>query len=191
MKILKKLFSNSSKTSVNKKINKQTIIYKSEMPEYIDAANKIYKKEYDSAIEDLKKQLNKTSKVNYKGLSMVHINLMQAYFRNRATHPEYFDRSTYHAKEALKYGHNTGLAAFRLIVNLEKRHKVKQAIEVCNIVTDKNYKFSIYGYKQKDEFVERLKKLEIKLKNSGDNNTEHLFTDKEKKMTIENSIKNK
>ena len=36
-------------------------------------------------------------------------------------------------KEALKFGHNTGLAPFRLIVNLEKQNKLNQAIEVCYI----------------------------------------------------------
>ena len=40
--------------STNENINKWSIIYKSEVPEYIDAANKIYNKEYDSAITDLK-----------------------------------------------------------------------------------------------------------------------------------------
>ena len=187
MGILKKLLSNSNK----EKSTRPTIIYKSEMPEYIDAANKIYNKEYDSAIVDLKEQLDKTSITNSQALSMIHINLMQAYFKNRATHLEYFELSTIHAKEALKNGHNTGLAPFRLIVNLEKQNRLKQAIEVCNIVTDENYKFSIHGYKQKDEFIDRLKKLELKLKKIGDTNNEILFSEEERKMIFDNSIKNK
>jgi len=100
------------------------------------------------------------------------------------------DLSTHHVKEALKYGHNTGLAPFRLIVNLEKQKKLKQAIEVCEIVTDKNYNFSVHGYKQKPEFVERLIKLTLKLEKIGDSCEEKLFTEKEKEMIIKNSMKN-
>ena len=160
MGILKKIFSALNK----EKIKEPAIIFKSEMPEFIGSANKIFNKEYDSAIVDLKKQLQKISPIDFQNLSMIHINLMQAYFKNRETHSEYLELSNYHAKEAIKCGHNTGLAPFRLVVNLEKQNKLKQAIEVCNIVTDKNYKFYIHGYKQKDEFIERLKKLKLKLK---------------------------
>lgn len=187
MGIFKKLFS----VSTAEKIKKPTIIYKSEMPEYIDAANKIYNKEYDSAILDLKRQLEKTSACDFKNLSMIHINLMQVYFKDREGQSEYFELSSYHAKEALKYGHNTGLAPFRLIVNLEKQNKLNQAIEVCNMVTDINYKFSTQGYKQKDEFIGRMEKLILKLKKNGDNNYETLFSEEERKLTIENSIRNK
>lgn len=48
-------FKNNSKNKTSKKpINENTIIYKSKMPEYIDSANKIYNKQYDSAIKSLK-----------------------------------------------------------------------------------------------------------------------------------------
>lgn len=177
--------------STNENINKWSMIYKSEVPEYIDAANKIYNKEYDSAIADLKNQLKNTSQIDFQKLSMIHINLMQAYFKNRDAHLEYFELSNYHAKEALKFGHNTGLAPFRLIVNLEKQNKLNLAIEVCDIVTDENYKFSIHGYKQKEEFIERLEKLKLRLKKNGDINNATLFSEEERKMTIENSIRNK
>ena len=175
----------------DEKSKASTILYKSEMPNYIDSANKIYNKEYDSAIIDLMEQLKKASPVDFKNLSMININLMQAYFKSRNTNPDYFDLSTYHAKEALKYGHNTGLAPFRLIVNLEKQNRLKQAIQVCRVVTNKNYNFSIYGYKQKGEFVERLKKLTMIFEKDGDNREEKLFSEEEKEMIIENSKKNK
>lgn len=187
MGILKKIFATSSKG----KINKPTIIYKSEMPEYIDAANKIYNKEYDSAITELKKQLKNASQTDFQNLSMIHINLMQAYFKSRNANPDYLELSTLHAKEALKYGHNTGLAPFRLIVNLEKQNRLRQAIEVCEILTAKDYNFSIHGYKQKKEFVEKLNELVMRLEKYGDNKNERLFSDEEKNMIIESSKKNK
>jgi hypothetical protein len=167
------------------------IIYKYGIPEYIDAANKIYNREYDSAINDLMNLLKKTSPLDFENLSMIHINLMQAYFKSRNTNPDYFDSSTYHAKEALKNGHNTGLAQFRLIVNLEKQNRLKQAIEVCEIVTNEDYHFSIYGYKQKVEFVERMNKLKLILEKKGDNQKEKLFSEEETNMIIENSNKKK
>lgn len=186
MGFFKKLFGSKS----GEKSNETKIIYKSEMPDFIDSANKIYNKEYDSAISDLRIQLKKASPMDFENLSMIHINLMQAYFKSRDTNPDYFDLSTHHAQEALKYGHNTGLASFRLIVNLEKQNRLKQAIEVCEIVTDKNYNFSVHGYKQKPEFVERLKKLTLKLEKIGDSCEDKLFTEKEKEMIIKNSVRN-
>ena len=48
-------FKNNSKNKTSKKpINENIIIYKSKIPEYIDSANKIYNKQYDSAIKSLK-----------------------------------------------------------------------------------------------------------------------------------------
>lgn len=162
-------------------------MYKSGIPQYIGAANKIFYGEYESAITDLLNLLNKTSPQDFENLSMIHINLMQAYFKSRNTNPDYFDLSTYHAKEALKYGHNTGLAQFRLIVNLEKQNRLNQAIEVCEIVTSEDYHFSVYGYKQKKEFLSRLIKLRLILEKKGDNHIERLFSLKERNMIIDNS----
>jgi tetratricopeptide (TPR) repeat protein len=186
MDFLKKLFG----TKLDEKSIETKVIYKSEIPDFIDSANKIYNKEYDSAIADLSDQLKKVPPVDFKNLSMIHINLMQSYYKSRDTNPNNFDLSTHHAKEALKYGHNTGLASFRLITNLEKQKKLKQAIEVCEIVTDKNYFFSIHGYKQKPEFVEKLKKLKLKLEKIGDNCDVKLFTEGERAMVFKNSRKN-
>jgi len=86
MGFFKKLFGTKS----DEKSNETKIIYKSEMPDFIDSANKIYNKEYDSAIFDLSKQLKKASTIDFENLSMIHINLMQAYFKSRDTNPDYF-----------------------------------------------------------------------------------------------------
>jgi len=180
-----------SKNNARKTNRSHTVIYESKLPDYIDSANKIYNKQYDSAISDLKAQLKKAKSNELENISMIHINLMQAYFKNRSRDNEFFDLSIFHAKEALKYGHNTGLAAFRLIVNLEKKMKIKHAIEVCKLVTSKNYHFSRFGFKQKPEFIERLRKLSLKLEKLDDDSSELFFTDKEKEMIILNSNKNK
>ncbi|MCJ7812650.1 hypothetical protein MUP95_04935 [bacterium] len=185
-------FINNTKSKMSKKpINENAIVYKSKIPEYIDSANKIYNKQYDSAIIDLKQQLKKTNPNDFENLSMIHINLMQAYFKNRTKNENYFDLSTFHAKEALKYGHNTGLAAYRLIVNLEKIGEIQHAIEVCKLVISKEYHFSKYGFKQKPEFIERLNKLNLKFKKQVEHTSESYFTEEEKEMIIINSKKNK
>src|SRR5690554_3048984 len=172
MSFFKKLFKNK----------KSEIIFETKMPDYIAPANKIFNKEYDSAILDLKNQLKKTNSNDYQTLSMIHINLMQAYFKNRNNNDGYFNLSTEHAKLALICGHNTGLAPFRLIVNLEKTGNLNKAIEVCQIITNDKYEFSKTGYKQKPEFIERLNSLNQKLLKKGDSDIERLFNDNEKEL---------
>ena len=163
------------------------IIYKSVMPAYIEPANKIFRGEYLSAINDLNNFLLNTDYSDIKTLSMLHINLMQAYFKIRETNPKNVEQFMFHAKEALKYGHNTGLAPYRLIVGFEKQNKINKAIDVCEIVTANEYKFSIYGYKQKPEFIERLKKLELRNRKIQDSCLEPFCTEYERNMIIKNS----
>lgn len=183
MGLLKKLFGKKPKNQTNT----SKVIHKSKIPDYIDAANKIYNKDYDSAISDLKYQLEKASPADWNTLSMIHINLMQAYFKNRQSNPNYFELSTHHAKESLKCGHNTGLAAFRLISNLEKQKKYKQAIEVCEVVTNNDYQFSTHAFKSKNEFIQKMENLKQKLIKVGDINTDRLFSEQERRMILENS----
>lgn len=157
------------------------------MPVYIEPANKIFSGEYLSAINDLNNLLLDTDPTDLKTLSMIHINLMEAFFKIRDTNPKNTEQFMFHAKEALKYGHNTGLAPYRLIVGFEKQNRISKAIEVCKIVTTNEYNFSIYGYKQKPEFIERLKKLELKNRKIQDSCLEPFCTDYERNMIIKNS----
>lgn len=180
-----------NKSDSNKRRNSNEVVYESKLPDYIDAANKIYNKEYDAALVELKQQLENANPNDIENLSMIHINLMQAYFKNRSNAEYYFALSTHHAKEALKFGHNTGLAAFRIIANLEKERKFKQAIEVCQVVTSKDYHFSKFGYKQKPEFHERMAKLKLKLEKYGDDSSDSFLTDQEKALIIKNSQRGK
>lgn len=178
MSFFKKIF-NSNKDA--------EIIKETEIPDYVEAANKTYNKEFDSAIKDLSKQLENTSSNDYSKLAMIHINLMQAYFKNRTRHDNYFTLSSEHAKKALICGHNTGLAPFRLIINLEKEGNLFQAMEVCKLVIDNRYYFSPSGYKQKPEFIERLKRLQKKAEKIEPLNDNPLFTKNEIELAISNS----
>ncbi len=178
MSFLKRLFKNNKDSEV---------IIETKIPDYVEAANKTYNKEFDSAIDELSKQLEDTDANDYTKLAMIHINLMQAYFKNRTKHDNYFKMSSEHAKKALICGHNTGLAPFRLIVNLEKEGNLFQAMEVCKLVIDNRYYFSPTGYKQKPEFMERLEKLQKKAKKDESIDHNPLFTKSEIELAIKNS----
>ncbi|MFW5879924.1 MAG: hypothetical protein ACOCUV_03780 [bacterium] len=169
-----------------KKVAQKKVVYGS-VPDYISSANKIHEKRYDEAIVELKEQLDNTPQDNAADLAMIHINLLQAYFKSRNENPDHFDLSTHHAKEALKYGHNTGFAADRIIINLEKQKRYNHAIEVCEVLISNEYHILQNSKRTKETYVEKLEKLKNKLEKHGDKNSENFFSEEEKIMIINNS----
>lgn len=187
-----------AKKNLSKKVNSVTantfykpiasgknIVYASPIPKTVDIGNFIFEKRYKEAIEMGRDLLSDCTDYNYE--KMIHINLMQAYFYIRLEKPEYFDSSTYHAKQAVICGHNTGLAQERLAINLEKTGDVNQAIQLCNIIISPNFHFSKHGFGTKDSFKVRHAKLIKKITKGGDSSTDILFTAYEKELIFERS----
>jgi hypothetical protein len=158
-----------------------TILYQSEIPEWVVIGNLNFEQKYNEAIEYGKKLL--TKEPNSAG---VHIELMVAYFKLRNENPKYFDLSTYHAKQAIIYGHNTGYAHERLVINLEKNGMINQAIQLCDIVLSEKYHFSSHGCGRKEDFLFRKEKLTYKLHTAKDNVNTKLFSDKEITLLYKN-----
>ena len=119
------MINSSSIREVNIPSNSE-IIYSSEIPEYCSIGNLIFEKRFHEAIELGKKLLEQTP---YS--PGVHVNLMDAYFKVRNENPIFIDKSIEHARLAMLYGHNTGYVQQRLVINLEKMGKLKQALQVC------------------------------------------------------------
>jgi hypothetical protein len=157
------------------------IISQSEVPEWTLMGNLIFEQKYDEAIDLGKKLLIKNPHS-----AGVHIELMVAYFKLRKLYPEYFELSTYHAKQAIIYGHNTGYAHERLIINLEKSGMINQAIQLCDIVLSEKYHFISTGCGKKENFLFRKEKLKYKRKSAKDNISTKLFTNEEIYLLYEN-----
>ena len=102
----------------------------------VKVGNSIYEKQYEKAISQCKKLLEE----NPKSIEL-HINLMDAYFKAKQLDASYYDMSTEHAKLAMLYGHNTGYAQQRLVINLTKDRKYYQAIQVCDIILSNSFHF--------------------------------------------------
>lgn len=166
-------------------VSGENIIYASSIPKTVDIGNLIFEKRYKEAIEMGKDLLSGCSDYSYE--KMIHINLMQAYFNFRSENPEYFDLSTYHAKQAIICGHNTGLAQERLVINLEKTWNINQAIQLCDIILSPKFHFSKHGFGSKDNFELRHSKLLKKIAKAVDNSTDKLFTAYEKDLILERS----
>jgi hypothetical protein len=187
-----------SNKNLNKKVNSDTannfyrpvasgknIIYASPIPKTVDIGNLIFEKRYKEAIEMGEDLLSGCKDYSYE--KMIHINLMQAYFNIRLEKPEYFDSSTYHAKQAVICGHNTGLAQERLAINLEKTGDINQAIQLCDIIISPKFHFSKHGFGTKDSFKVRHSKLLKKITKKEDSSTDILFTAYEKELIFERS----
>ena len=167
------------------------ILYASPAPAYTEAANYIFHKEYEKAIEICLTLLDECYKVDIEHdyIAMVHINLMDAYFKARHTNATYFDLSTHHAKQAMIYGHNTGYAAERLAINLDKENKINQAIQVCDMIIDSSFILDKNGCRTIEDFEKRKRRLLNKNLKVKDINTDRLFTDEELEKACENSEK--
>lgn len=133
-------------------IQGKEVVQSSNIPKYIDAGNLIYEKKYDEAIKQLLEDLNMSNNIHYN--SMVHINLMVAYF-----HIKDIDNCNYHAKQALICGHNTGMAAERLIINLSKEKRYEAALQVCNMMTSPSFYYKPKSKYNSQTFEERKEKI--------------------------------
>lgn len=156
-------------------IPKEKIIHSSVMPLYIKMGNYIFEKQYNAAIQMGEDLLKACPQEDHEYLSMIHINLMQAYFKSKDINPNHLELSTYHAKQSMLYGHNTGYAQERLIINLEKSNKIYQAIQVCEIILSEDFSFGNNTRNSKDDFFKRREKLFKKIHNSGDSPESKIF----------------
>ncbi len=140
--------------------------------------NTVFPKESDLRVLELIKVLGETQSNDFKGLSEIHINLMQIYYDRQKDNANDWFEYFFHAKEAFINGHNSGLAPYRIMVCLIKKKKFHQAMEVCSIVTDSAYHFSSYATIKKPEFEYKMKKLKRKIQKSDDSPIK-LFTEDE------------
>lgn len=171
-----KLFRPISETSG---ISEKNIVASSEIPVTVDMGNLNFEKKYEESIELGKELLQACPPEDHEYMNMIHVNLMVAYFNSRNSNPTYFDLSTYHAKQSMLNGHNTGYVQKRLVINLEKSNKIYQAIQVCDIILSGNYFFSDGGGGTKEEFLKRKGKLTGKLIKTEDIKDPRMFDDKE------------
>lgn len=147
----------------------------SENPAFCRMGDPLFEKTIREAIDLELEHLKKNPKD-----CMVHINLMDAYFKGRNISPEYFDKSTYHAKQAIIFGHNTGYAEERLAKNLEKTKQFHQALQLYDIILEnKEFHFSKHGIGKKIDFAKRRELVKKKLDKALDTVNDVLFTPKE------------
>lgn len=160
-------------------IEQSTIVAQSEIPASTKIGNLIFGKQYESAIQEGLRQLKKNP--NDAG---VHINLMVAYFKARETNPDYFDKSSYHAKMAILNGHHTGYAEDRLAKNLDKQKKYHQTIQLCDLVLRDDFHFTEHGCGNVIDFSIRKEKAQQRINKASDNENDLLFTSEEIKKII-------
>lgn len=91
---------------------------------------------------------------------------MDAYFKIREQDSINLLKSNLHAKMAMICGHNTGYVQHRLVVNLESMWLIENAIQVCEIVLNPSFHFSKHGAGTKDEYAQRLERLQNKVQKS-------------------------
>lgn len=141
--------------------------------ETVAMGNKVFHKDYQGAIDDGLRALESAPED-----PMVHINLMDAYYRGRDISPEHIDKSTEHAKLAMLNGHHTGLAEYRLAINLEKKKFYHQALQLYNLILNTpGFHFSQHGMGNDIDFILRKTKAIAKLPKALDKETDLLFTE--------------
>lgn len=182
MGIFRQLFGKKSEPTKNQEvmvsiaesipnITKDTVIYSSQIPAYVNVGNLIFEKRYEEAIS----LGNKLLKDNPQSAGM-HVNLMDAYFKARQMNESYYEKSTEHARLAMLYGNNTGYVQERLVINLTKDKKIYQAIQVCDIILSDGFHFSKHGCGNKEDFAKRKAKLLQQTSKSIDNENSKIFS---------------
>lgn len=152
---------------------------KKALPEPWVIGNLVSEKKYGEAIQLGEALLKENPKSG-----MVHINLMDAYFKARNENSEYLLKSTFHAKMAMLCGHNTGYAQFRLVVNLETLWLIENALQVCDIILNSGFRFSKRGMGNQEDYQSRAERLKKKLPKSKSMDSTLLFTDDEIKQML-------
>ncbi len=153
-----------------------SIVEKSPMPDSCKIGNLIYEKKYKEAIElglkFLLKEPNDTG---------VLINLMDAYFKGKeAITPDFLAKSSYYAKQAILYGHNTGYAEERLAKNLDKEKRYHQSLQLYNLILEtKGFHFSSQGCGNCINWNHRKEAILKKMDKAIDSEDDILFTSDE------------
>lgn len=167
-------------------MEERIVVAKSEASASCSLGNLIFEKKYQEAIESGLRLLEKDPED-----CMIHINLMDAYFKGRAISPDYFGKSTYHAKQAILYGHNTGYAEDRLAKNLEKLKLYHQSLQLYDLILEnKEFHFSQAGIGNSIDFARRRELAKKKMDKALDTPSDILFTPQEVIQIIQ-SIKDK
>lgn len=113
---------------------------------------------------------------------MVYINLMESYFKLRNRDVSYFDKSTECAKLAILYGHNTGYAHKRLLINLIRCKQYHKALQLCEIVTNPNFHFSLNGMGRINEYMVYKARLKSRIKKALDKEGDLIYSSDEVKI---------
>lgn len=156
-------------------LKEKNIIIQSKVPQSVMLGNMIFEKKYQEAINLGLELLKKTPED-----SGVHINLMDAYFKLREQHPDYINKSNYHAKQAIIYGHNTGYAEERLAKNLDKEKKYHLSLQLYNLILNtEGFHFSTHGYGNIIDWEKRRKNIIKNMDKATDKENDILFTEDE------------
>lgn len=116
---------------------------------------------------------------------------MDAYFKGRALSDDYFDKSTYHARLSILYGHCTGYAELRLAKNLEKTQHFHKALQLYNLIlNDVRFHFRRSGMGNSVDFIKRRDNVICKLSKAKDCENDVLFSPKELQIIYQNVRKN-
>lgn len=149
----------------------ETTLAESEIPASCKIGNLIFEKKYHEAIQ--------------YGLSLlernptdcgVHVNLMDAYFKARNDNPQYLNKSTYHARLAILYGHHTGYAEDRLAKNLDRAKYYHQSLQLYDLILRDDFHFSPHGCGKKEIFAQRRNKALQRIDIAQDSKNNVLFT---------------
>lgn len=152
-----------------------TVLYETEMPKFCCIGNLVYERKYQEAIDLGLKLLEQNPED-----SGVHVNLMDAYFKGRSLSPDYLGKSTFHAKQAILFGHHTGYAELRLAKNLEKVKYYHQSLQLYNLILEnKNFHFSTHGVGNYTDFAKRRATILKKMDKALDSERDVLFTSEE------------
>ena len=156
-------------------LKEKNIIIQSKVPQSVMLGNMIFEKKYQEAINLGLELLKKTPED-----SGVHLNLMDAYFKLREQHPDYINKSNYHAKQAIIYGHNTGYAEERLAKNLDKEKKYHLSLQLYNLILNtEGFHFSTHGCGNIIDWEKRRKNIIKNMDKATDKENDILFTEDE------------
>lgn len=149
----------------------ETILAESEIPAFCKIGNLIFEKKYHEAI---KYGLNLLER-NPTDCG-IHVNLMEAYFKARNDNLQYLDKSTYHARLAILYGHHTGYAEDRLAKNLDKAKCYHQSLQLYDLILRDDFHFTLHGCGDKEKFAQRHDKVLQVIDKAQDSEKDILFT---------------
>lgn len=150
-------------------------------PIAITMGNTIFAGEYETAI-----RMGLEALKDNPHDPMIHINLMDAYFKGKDLSPEYRELSTKHARLAILYGHHTGYAEKRLAINLEKDGFFNQALQLYSLILDTpGFHFSKFGIGNHEDFEARRERTLKRLDKAKDTPSDKLFSESEIESIID------